>query len=37
YKVIWSYRLVYEVTRETVIILDVIHTSRNPLTLRLVK
>ncbi|RLD98534.1 MAG: hypothetical protein DRJ13_10840 [Bacteroidetes bacterium] len=37
YKVIWSYRLVYEVTRETVIILDVIHTSRNPLSLRLVK
>ncbi len=37
YKVIWSYRLVYEVTEEYVIILDVIHTSRNPENMKLVK
>ncbi len=36
YKVIWSYRLVYEVTEEAVAILDVVHTSRNPENMKLV-
>jgi plasmid stabilization system protein ParE len=30
FKAIWSYKLVYEITNEEVIILDVFHTSRNP-------
>ena len=30
FKVIWSYKLVYETTKEEVIILDVFHTSRDP-------
>jgi len=37
YKVIWSYRLVYEVTKEAITILDVVHTSRNPENMKLVK
>jgi len=30
YKVIWSYKVVYEITGKEVIILDVFHTSRDP-------
>lgn len=30
YKVIWSYKIIYEVTKEAIYILDVFHTSRNP-------
>jgi len=30
FKAIWSYKIVYEITSETVIILDVFHTSRDP-------
>ncbi len=37
YKVIWSYRLIYEVTEEAVGILDVVHTSRNPENMKLVR
>jgi len=35
FKAIWSYKLVYEITEEYIIILDVIHTSRNPENLKL--
>jgi len=35
YKAIWSYKLVYEITEEHIIILDVIHTSRNPENMKL--
>ena len=37
FKVIWSYKLVYEVTNEHVVILDIIHTSRDPQLLKSVK
>lgn len=37
FKVIWSYKLVYEVTKEAIIILDVCHTSRDPQNLKRVK
>lgn len=30
YKVIWSYKIIYEVTEESIFILDIFHTSRNP-------
>jgi len=30
FKAIWSYKIVYEITSDTVIILDVFHTSRDP-------
>ncbi len=30
YKVIWSYKLIYEVTKEVIYILDIFHTSRDP-------
>lgn len=30
FKVIWSYKIIYEVTSEAVMILDVFHTSRDP-------
>ena len=30
FKAVWSYKLVYEVTKEHVVILDIIHTSRDP-------
>lgn len=34
FKVIWSYKIVYEVEDEKVIILDIFHTSRYPQNLR---
>ena len=37
YRVIWSYKLVYEIAEEHIIILDVIHTSRNPENMKLVR
>jgi plasmid stabilization system protein ParE len=37
FKAIWSYKLVYEITEEHIIILDVIHTSRNPENMKLIK
>jgi plasmid stabilization system protein ParE len=37
FKVIWSYKLVYETTKEEVIILDVYHTSRDPQNLKQIK
>jgi plasmid stabilization system protein ParE len=30
YKVIWSYKIIYEITKEAILILDVFHTSRDP-------
>lgn len=30
YKVIWSYKIIYEVTEEAIYILDIFHTSRDP-------
>ncbi len=30
YKVIWSYKIIYEVTKEAIYVLDVYHTSRDP-------
>ena len=30
YKVIWSYKIIYEVAEEATYIVDVFHTSRNP-------
>ena len=37
FKAIWSYKLVYEITEEYIIILDVIHTSRNPEKMKVVR
>jgi plasmid stabilization system protein ParE len=37
FKAIWSYKIVYEVTDKEVIILDVFHTSRDPLNLKEIK
>lgn len=37
FKVIWSYKLVYEVAKEEIIILDVFHTSRDPQNLKRLK
>jgi plasmid stabilization system protein ParE len=37
FKVIWSYKLIYEVFEKQVIILDIIHTSRDPQVLKSVK
>jgi plasmid stabilization system protein ParE len=34
FKAIWSYKLVYEVTNEQIIILDIFHTSRDPKKLK---
>jgi hypothetical protein len=30
YRVIWSYRIIYQITKENIAILDVIHTSQSP-------
>jgi plasmid stabilization system protein ParE len=30
YKVIWSYKIIYEITKKAIYILDVYHTSREP-------
>jgi len=30
YKVIWSYKIIYEITKEAIYILDIFHTSRDP-------
>ncbi|MFO7933853.1 MAG: type II toxin-antitoxin system RelE/ParE family toxin [Bacteroidales bacterium] len=37
FKAIWSYKLIYEIMEEHIIILDVIHTSRNPDNMKLVR
>lgn len=34
YKVIWSYKIIYEVTAEAIYILDIFHTSREPSSLK---
>jgi len=35
--VVWSYKIIYEVTDSKVIILDVFHTSRNPEEIKKIK
>ena len=30
FKVIWSYKIIYEVTLEYILVLDIFHTSRDP-------
>ena len=30
FKVTWSYKIIYEITPESIMILDVFHTSRDP-------
>ncbi|MBX2894934.1 MAG: type II toxin-antitoxin system RelE/ParE family toxin [Cyclobacteriaceae bacterium] len=30
FKVIWSYKIIYEITDRHILILDIFHTSRNP-------
>src|SRR5437879_10117888 len=30
YKVVWSYKIIYEVTATTIFVLDIFHTSRDP-------
>ncbi|MEO9872337.1 type II toxin-antitoxin system RelE/ParE family toxin [Ekhidna sp.] len=30
YKVIWSYKIIYEISEEAIYIVDVFHTSRDP-------
>ena len=30
YKVIWNYKIIYEVAEEAIYIVDVFHTSRDP-------
>jgi len=30
YKVIWSYKIIYEITSGTIYVLDIFHTSRDP-------
>ncbi len=30
FKAIWSYKIIYEVTSETIFVLDIFHTSRDP-------
>jgi plasmid stabilization system protein ParE len=37
FKSIWSYKLVYEITEEYVVLLDVFHTSRDPVNLTKLK
>jgi len=37
FKTIWSYKIVYEVTENEVIILDIFHTSRDPRNLKEIK
>jgi len=30
FRAIWSYKIIYEITPEAILILDIFHTSRNP-------
>ena len=34
FKVIWSYKIIYEATPDTITVLDVFHTSRDPGNIR---
>jgi plasmid stabilization system protein ParE len=36
-KVIWSYKIIYEVTPKAILILDIYHTSRDPSNIKLTK
>ncbi len=33
FKVVWSYKIIYEVTPDAIFILDIFHTSRNPVNI----
>jgi|694.fasta_scaffold04727_18 plasmid stabilization system protein ParE len=33
FKTIWSYKIIYEVTSEAILVLDIFHTIRNPKTI----
>lgn len=35
FKLIWNYRIIYEIGINSIIILDIIHTSRNPENIKL--
>ncbi len=37
FKSIWSYKIVYEIMKEHVVILDVFHTSRDPINITRLK
>lgn len=37
YCVMWSYKIIYEFTEETIYILDIFHTSRDPLNIKKLK
>jgi plasmid stabilization system protein ParE len=30
FKVIWSYKIIYEITTDAILVLDIFHTSRDP-------
>ncbi|NOS90879.1 MAG: type II toxin-antitoxin system RelE/ParE family toxin [Cyclobacteriaceae bacterium] len=30
FRAIWSYKIIYEITPEAILVLDIFHTSRNP-------
>jgi plasmid stabilization system protein ParE len=34
FKVIWSYKIIYEVTPDSILVLDIFHSSRDPLNIR---
>jgi len=33
-RVIWSYKIIFEVTKDTIYVLDIFHTSRDPLNIK---
>ena len=37
YKVVWSYKIIYEVASEAVYVLDIFHTSRDPSNIKKTK
>ncbi len=34
YKLVWNYKIIYEIAQDSIYILDVFHTSRDPSNLR---
>ncbi len=34
FKIVWSYKIIYEVRSERIYILDIFHTSRNPVDIK---
>lgn len=37
YKVVWSYKIIYEITSEAIYVLDIFHTSRDPSNIKKTK